>query len=152
MPMRVNTPFAVFLALLLAFTLAGSAAAQGGSTALQGSARTLDVLQEIDIPVRDAIALAERLGGLAGASAISIPPAPDYAVGDVKTFFVGHNDRDEVFEVEAVLAAEAPGVYLWVERGMAYDALILEQLATFLDDQLFPAVRELYGQEANPGI
>ncbi len=151
---RRVTPVVLVVVFVFSFIVAGGAFAQGDSTALQNSdsLRTLLALQAVEIPVRDALSLAERLGGLSGASAITVPRAPDYAVGDVKTFFVGHNDRDEVFAVEATLAAEAPGVYLWVETGVPYDALVLEQLAVFLDERLFPAVRELYGSEANPGI
>lgn len=134
------------LAIILSLTLASSAAAQGGGT------RTLRTLQDVEIPVRDAPELAERLGGLRGATSLLVPPAPDYAVGDQKVFYVGHTDRDEIFEVQAELAAESPGVYLWVESGLDYDALVLKQLADFLDTRLFPAIRALYGVESSPGI
>ena len=135
------------LVVLSVFSLAGSVAAQGGT-----STRTLRALQEVEIPVRNAPSLAERLGGLIGASSLTVDPAPDYRVGDVEAFFVGHSDRDEIFEVEAELAAAAPGVYLWVQVGVDYDPEVLRQVAAFLDQRLFPAVRALYGQEASPGI
>lgn len=136
----------LFLAVFFSLILTGTVAAQGGGT------RTLRILQDVDIPVRDAPALAERLGGLEGATTLAATPAPAYRVGDHKTFYVGHSDRDEIFEVDAELAAASPGVYLWVEAGFEYDALVLEQLAEFLDTRLFPAVRALYGHEASPGI
>ncbi len=135
----------IVLAMLLAVS---PVAGQGGNS----SASTLRTLQEVSIPVRDAPDLAERLGGLIGAAQITVPPAPAYAPGDRETFFVGDNDTSVISRVEAELAAASPGVYLWVEVGVPYDAVLLADIATFLDTRLFPAVRELFGSEDSPGI
>ncbi len=135
----------VLAVLLLAVS---SAAAQGGNSSLQ----TLRTLQEVSIPVRDAPDLAERLGGLIGAAQIAVPPAPVYTPGDRETFFVGNNDTFVITPVEAELAAATPGVYLWVEVGVPYDADLLADVVAFLDDRLFPAVRALFGNEDSPGI
>ncbi len=130
--------------VLVLWWLAGTVLAQGDST--------LRVLEETDIPVRDAPELAERLGGVAGATGITVPPAPPYKVGDRQTFFVGNDDDETIFEVEAELAAATPGVYLWVEEGVAYDPQQLAEIAHLLDGTIFPRVRAFFGQEANPGI
>jgi len=145
---RVTTAAGRALTVLVVVLLAAlPAAAQGGN-----SAWTLRTLQEVSIPVRDAPDLAERLGGLIGAAEITIPPAPAYTPGDRKTFFVGDNDTFVISQVEAELAAASPGVYLWVEVGVPYDAGLLADVAAFLDTRLFPAVRELFGSEDSPGI
>ncbi len=137
---------AVAAACLLA---AGCAIAQGGSSRTTSTLRTLD---EVTIPVRDVVQLAERLGGLRDIDRVTIPPAPEYHIGDRETFFVGHGDGDLILEVEAVLAAAAPGVYLWVQDGVPYDAALLSRTARLLDERLFPAVRELFGPEVARGI
>jgi immune inhibitor A len=134
--------------ILIALLIAGPVAAQGGGD----SARTLRILEDIDIPVRDVADLAERLGGIAGASSIMADPAPNYDVGDRETFFVGNGDENTISEIEAVLAAEAEGVYLWVQDGVGFDSDTLADIAVQLDEQLFPAVRALYGQEPSPGV
>ncbi|GAB4572483.1 MAG: hypothetical protein Kow0077_12040 [Anaerolineae bacterium] len=135
------------LALIFALTTGQIILAQGGS-----SGRTLRTLQNTTVPVRDAPDLAARLSGLADATSIQANRAPDYRTGDRETFFVGNNDSNEILTVEATLAAEAPGVYLWVQDGISYDPARLAMVASFLDQQLFPAVRELFGHEASPGI
>jgi immune inhibitor A len=134
--------------VLIALLIAGPVAAQGRGD----SARTLRILEDIDIPVRDVADLAERLGGIAGASSIMADPAPNYDVGDRETFFVGNGDENTISEIEAVLAAEADGVYLWVQDGVGFDSDTLADIAVQLDEQLFPAVRALYGQEPSPGV
>lgn len=151
-------PFLAVVALLvclwmgLALLAPDEAAAQGGQTATNGAEQTLQTLDAIAIPVRDAPALAERLGGVAGATVLPVRPAPAYAIGDRASFFVGHDDEETTFEIEAELAAAAPGVYLWVESGVAYDPARLNEIAVFLDEQLFPRIRSLFGSEPTPGI
>ncbi|MBN1964228.1 MAG: hypothetical protein JW910_06255, partial [Anaerolineae bacterium] len=135
------------LVVVVILLLAGTVLAQGGD-----AARTLRVLNDALIPVRDAPELAERLGGVAGATSLVLPPSPPYAVGDRLDFFVGNGDDDSIFTVHTVLAAATPGVYLWVEDGVRYDAERLQETAQMLDEELFPAVRALFGSEPTPGI
>ncbi len=137
------------LAGLVAGTAAVPAAAQGDR---RDTERTLRLLENVIVPIRDAVELAGRLGGVLGPGAVEVVPAPAFEVGDRHTFFVGNSGERSRFEVEAELAAASAGVYLWVEVGVAYDPDSLDQIARRLDETLFPRVRELFGQEPSPGI
>ncbi len=138
-----------WVVVLAATLITGTASAQGDR---RDAERTLHLLENTAIPVRDAIDLAGRLSGVAGAAAITVPPAPAYQIGDRATFTVSNSDEERHFVIEACLAAAAPGVYLWVEDGIAYDPERLAQIAATLDSALFPRIRALFGQEPNPGI
>ena len=140
----MNRRRGLLVVLIVVLALAGTIQAQGNETRR--------ILDDVDIPVRDALELAERLSGVSGAASIVPTPAPAYKPGDRQSFFVGNNDDDNIFSVEAELAAATPGVYLWVEVGVPYDADLLNRIAYFLDELLFPAVRERFGQEPSPGI
>lgn len=129
--------------------LTGTAAAQGG---YRDTERTLHLLENVTVPIRDAVELAGRLGGVLTVGAIEVEPAPAFAVGDRRTFYVGNSETRTRFQVEAELAAASTGIYLWVEVGVDYDAEALDAIARTLDAQLFPSVRALFGQEPSPGI
>ncbi len=144
---RTRLLVGILLLVIGSTSTVGIANAQGGE-----SLQTLRILETVAIPVRNAVELAQRFSGLGDALDLLVAPAPDYHIGDRKTFFVGSNDNDFIFEVEAELAAATPGVYLWVETGVAYDADSLAETARFLDDDLFPSVREFFGSEPTPGI
>ena len=148
---RHSLSVSLFLVVVLLFVgpVGGPVAAQGGGSSAQ---RTLQTLNDVNIPIRRAPELAERLGGILGAAQAPAHLAPVYTPGDRHTFFVGDNDTDTTFEVEAELAAATPGIYLWVEDGVDYDPVLLQQIAELLDARLFPALRELFGTEPSPGI
>jgi len=122
-----------------------------GIASAQGN-ETLSALQQAVVPLRDAPELAERLGGVVGATEIVVPPAPAYEQGDRASFFVANEDTETTFEIEAELAAVTPGVYLWVEVGVPYNPNRLADIARQLDEEIFPTVRAAFGQEDSPGI
>lgn len=89
-------------------------------------------LRAQDTTERDPLALARQLLGYTGAPAIP-PPFPVYKPGDAAQFWVSKSGGQSPTEIRATLAAAAPGVYLWVEDGLVYDADALNNFAQTLD-------------------
>ncbi|HLA44661.1 MAG TPA: hypothetical protein VJZ27_14550, partial [Aggregatilineales bacterium] len=91
-----------------------------GAMASQPGDETVDTIGANPMPPRDPVDLAIRFQGLDPA-VIDFAPRPAYQVGDFETFSIGGSDGTEVRSVDMVLAASADNVYLWFERGLAYD-------------------------------
>lgn len=81
---------------------------------------------------RDPLSLARRLGGLQGAPPLAAL-TPRYAVGEQERFFISRADADAPQRITATLVVATPGISLWVEEGLAYDAGGLAELATGLE-------------------
>ena len=104
---------------------------------------------DVDLPVRDRYALAERFYGTEAP-----PPLPHqpYSVGDVASFFVTNDDLHQTLTVDAELVYITDNVYMWVEQGVNYDKDALIQSADRFSDETVPTNRAYFGQEASPGI
>lgn len=89
-------------------------------------------LRAQETTARDALTLARQLLGYTGDLAIP-PPFPIYKPGDGAQFWVSKSGGQAPTEIRATLAAAAPGVYLWVEDGLEYDADALNTFAQQLD-------------------
>src|SRR5688572_10248999 len=75
--------------------------------------------QEDEAPApRDPQSLAERFLGYDGAPLTS-PLTPIYNVDDTAEFWVGKTTSETPVRISATLVAASPGVYLWVEDGIA---------------------------------
>jgi hypothetical protein len=75
--------------------------------------------QEDEAPAtRDPQSLAERFLGYDGAPTTS-PLTPIYNVDDTAEFWVGKTTSETPVRISATLVAASPGVYLWVEDGIA---------------------------------
>ncbi len=88
---------------------------------------------------RDIPDLARRLLGWNGDPVIPAP-VPIYKVGDTTEFWVTKAGQDAPTRITAELAALTPGIYLWVEQGIATNADDLAQAAAELD-VLFATLR-----------
>lgn len=82
-----------------------------------------------DTAQRDPADLARRLLGYTGEPAIP-PPSPAYRLGDTLDFWVTRAGGDRPALITAELAAATPTLYVWVERGLDYDADALTQFAS----------------------
>ncbi len=80
---------------------------------------------------RDPADLARRLLGYDGEPAIP-PPSPVYRPGDTLDFWVTRAGDDHPTQVTAELAAATPTLYVWVERGLDYEAAAMTQFASQL--------------------
>ncbi len=111
---------------------------------------TLPLLQTTSLPALDPADLATRYKGLIGAPRVE--PAPAYTVGDVETFLVMDFAADAYDRVSARLVYATPGVYMWVQEGASFNEERVAKAAQTLDEEIFPAVRAVFGEEARPGV
>ncbi len=112
---------------------------------------TAAALTDTVIPVRDRIDLAQRLLGVT-----EIPPpaatAPDWQIGDQKLFWASNPGADTSFQVDASLRATGEHLAVWVQTDVAMDAVLLQELVTKFDRDIYPRVSALWGSEDVPGI
>jgi immune inhibitor A len=110
----------------------------------------LDILDSVEVPENDFRELGERFLGLA-----DVPltvPAKVYQIGDREQFWVTNSDTDEHNQITAVLRAETPHVYFWIEEGVNYKEADLMKLAEVFENQIYPTNRAFFGSEWKPGI
>lgn len=112
---------------------------------------TMAVLEETIIPPRDRVELAQRLHGVT-----DIPPTPATAVmrqvGEKQVFTASNSDANTTFEIPATLRVVGEHIYLWVEDDAEVDDADLQALANEFDTHIYNQVRELWGNEATPGV
>ncbi len=118
-----------------------------------GALETLQVLQEVDLPIRDLRDLAVRYRGLSPDS----PPTAcrgggDLPIGARRTFLVSNTDTNETFPVTAVLRVKTPHLYMWVEEGRQVDLEDLQAAAETFERQIYPTTRAFFGGEWTPGV
>ncbi len=113
---------------------------------------TLEQVESVTLPIRDPLALALRLNGVALIPAPPTSPVRAWAVGDVTSFWADNLETDEKFEVEATLELITDAAYMWVESGVTLDEADLRRSADVFSAVTYPTVRAAFGSEANPGI
>jgi hypothetical protein len=124
---RVFRLFVIAFALLLALPLRA-----------QDNAR--------DETARNPVALAARLLGANGEPSVPLP-SPVYKPGDTAEFWVSKTGGDRPVKITAELAAATRDLYVWVEKGAAYDRQNMSQFAAQLDISLILLrVQQNYGR------
>jgi immune inhibitor A len=109
---------------------------------------TLTTLRETRVPPANSTEIAMALFGIpAPPETILLPPL---AVGQAETFSVSGDAG--AFLVDAVLRAVGEHIYVWVEADTGVPDNEINRLVTNFDDTIYAQVRELWGEEANPGI
>ncbi len=164
MPYLLRYPFAAhsaLMALLLTLLLAGCN--RGPATVAvvpplvltppPAEARVLLAeLTASQLPPRDLLALARRLGGAgdipAAALAEAAPPAP----GAVASFWYSDQDSGQRKQIQAHLRYQSDSLNLWFEEGVRVDDETLAAAGRTLEEQVLPAVRRFFGPERRPGI
>ncbi|GAB4497359.1 MAG: immune inhibitor A [Anaerolineales bacterium] len=122
-----------------------------GATPMPVSTETLQTLQNANVPSASLSDLAVRLGGVAFVPP-TVEPAPDYNVGDRKSFWVSNTDTNQNFQIEAVLRYETDHSYFWIQDGTRYNEKDLRDLAETFESKIYPTNREFFGSEWTPGI
>lgn len=112
---------------------------------------TVTALQETLVPAVNPIQLAQDYRGL---DALPPPPTtpPPRQLGDREVFKASNTSEQREFEVAATLRVIGEHIYLWVEDGLPIDDDELRRLAQGFDQRVYQPVRDLWGEEANPGI
>ena len=109
-----------------------------------GAAETLKRLMQAAYPTRDYHADEIRLTN--SKPRPRTVESPRYVVGDVETFYTDEE------EVEARLAAVNDRAYFWFAADVLYDEVLLAEVSRRVQDELYPAVTAIFGQEWTPGV
>jgi immune inhibitor A len=141
----LTQPIALIAALI--FLVAAPAAAQ--TVHDNPDYPTVEALNAAVIPLRDRVELAERLRGVN-----DIPPTPASAptrqVGEHEVFTASNDDL--TLTIPATLQVVGDHIYLWVEDNANVNLAELQALARDFDTLIYPNVRDLWGDESNPGV
>jgi len=103
-------------------------------------------------PPRDLFDLAVAYGRIASGPRLVHANPPTYRAGDVHRFWIGRQNPDEHFEVDAELRVVSRHAYWYVQRGFNASDDALRSSADQFDNTIYPGVRRLVGSEAFPGI
>jgi immune inhibitor A len=113
---------------------------------------TLTRLEQVEVPQRDLIALAQRLRK-AGEIPLIVRDVPyKYQVGDKELFWALDLDTNEHFRITAVLQHITPHLYMWVEEGAEVDLEALRASAERFERDTYPTTRRYFGDEWSPGV
>jgi immune inhibitor A len=113
---------------------------------------TIEVLDQVEVPTQDPIALAQRLEGKGEIPlTVEAPPVPRQA-GERQTFWVSNSDTNENFEVDAELAAVTDHVYFWIEENVSYRKGDLAELVETFENEIYPTTRNFFGSEWTTGV
>ncbi len=113
---------------------------------------TLANLEQVEVPQRDLIELAQRLRKV-GEIPLTVRDAPyTYQVGDQEQFWALNLDTKEHFRVTAVLQHITPHLYVWVEEGAEVDLEALRASAERFEAGTYPTTRRYFGDEWSPGV
>lgn len=112
---------------------------------------TVQALETTEIPIRDRVVLAQEINQVESVEPTPTGP-PNYLVGDIMNFHVANSSAGEVREVPAMLRVMGKHVLLWVENSARMTDEDLQALAEAFDERVYPNVRDLWGEENNPGI
>ena len=114
---------------------------------------TEEQLEQVIVPQRDLRDLAVRLKPGVDEVPVVVSEEPaNYEVGTTLDFWVTDLQAIRNFEIEAELIHRTEVAYVWVEAGETADrASIIEAVENF-SEGAYPAVREIFGSEWNPGV
>lgn len=138
-----------FTLVVLLLLTAPAAARQ--DTSFSTDYPTVDALEQTAVRLADRVLLAQQFRGVG-----DIPAPPVFAsarqVGERELFWVSDSSNDRDFQIPAILRVVGKHIYFWVEEGVEVKDQELQILADAFDERVYPAVRNLWGSEANPGI
>lgn len=119
---------------------------------MQGAIETLKTLSEAVTPNNNPLDLARRLQGKTNIPETLPGPAPDFKIGDEKSFWITNGDTDKNSQVQAKLAYSTPHLHFWIQTGVKYNADDLKKLCELFESKIYPTNREFFGSEWTPGI
>ncbi len=77
---------------------------------------------------------------------------PEYQVGDVHTFWMGDEEQQRYWQLDAELQIKTEHTYVYVSQETAFDVDKLRQAADLFESQIYPTNRQYFGSERMPGI
>lgn len=104
----------------------------------------LQTLMAADYPIHDYYESAVRLGSRNIGP--RIVPAGPFQVGDTQNFYTDSG------RVDAELAIVTDHIYFWVEEGLELNRTDLAEAARRVEEDYYPILTSLFGQEWLPGI
>ncbi|CAA9286694.1 MAG: hypothetical protein AVDCRST_MAG93-3587, partial [uncultured Chloroflexia bacterium] len=103
---------------------------------------TIESLDSITLPRRDAVQLALEFGRTTSDQRVArTEPLPDQ-VGDVVTFWMSNIAEDTYYTTTARLELALDHVLMYVEEGVTFDRADLERSARDFNDRIYPRDRE----------
>jgi len=104
----------------------------------------LDLLLTTEYPINDYFLTAERLSDSKfGERTVT---TPQYNLGDTQTFSTDEGT------IEATLLGITDHAYFWVEDGLDYNVGEVQTIASRLENDYYPRLVNLFGQEWQPGV
>ena len=132
--------------------LTDSATSSPTPSALLDQPQTLQILENVEVPINDPILVANRLQGLdlsASGTASTIVLAQ---VGDEESFWVSNQDNNAFSQVTATLRYSGQYLDFWIENGVSFDPNTLKRLVDTFDGSIYPTNHNFFGSEWTPGI
>ncbi|MBN1580314.1 MAG: immune inhibitor A [Anaerolineae bacterium] len=77
---------------------------------------------------------------------------PVYQEGDVHTFWMGDEENQRYWQIDARLEIKTDHAYLYVSEETTFDQDELRQAADLFESQIYPTNRQYFGTEWSPGI
>ncbi len=112
----------------------------------------LSLLELVDVPQRDLVALAQRFQKVGEISAVATDTPRRYAIGDEELFWIVNSDTNDHRQITAVLQYITPHLYMWLEQGAAVNLDALRASADLFESHTYLANRRIFGSEWSPGV
>ncbi len=114
---------------------------------------TIELLALTEVPMRDPVELAMRLGGVDGPIQRAAPEVQEELALDTPLqFWVQDVRTTDFFSPTARLAFKTDHAYWWVEEGYQLDRDNLSRSAWDFEQRTYPTNRRIFGSEWNPGV
>ena len=81
-----------------------------------------------------------------------VQESTEYQVGDVHTFWMGDEEEQRYWQIDAELKIKTDHAYLYVGEGTPFDEDKLDQAADLFESQIYPVNHHYFGTEWMPGI
>ncbi len=143
--------FRIFAAIaILAAVCAACRPTPAPSPAPVATPTTEQALARAELPARDPVQVARRLGKSLPASTPAAPAV--YHIGDHAEFWVSDTLYNTYRRAAATLQWATPDLYMWVEDGFQTSAQDLEASARRFAETTLPVLRTTFGEEWTPGV
>lgn len=81
-----------------------------------------------------------------------VQAVPEYQVGEVHTFWMGDEEEQRYWTIDAELRIKTDHAYLYVGEETSFDEEKLRQAADLFESQIYPTNHRYFGSEWTPGI
>jgi immune inhibitor A len=113
---------------------------------------TIDILSNVEVPIADLPAIAERLLNIEDVPRILALDAEPIPIGTKQDFWVLDTNINQSQLIEARLEYAGEIVYFWVDTRVEVNLGDIERIVERFEEETYPSVRSLIGSEWNPGV